>query len=35
MTELFNINDKLIEEGFAYKYDGGTKKKFNYNKYLE
>lgn len=35
ITELFNINDKLIEEGFAYKYDGGTKKTFNYNKYLE
>jgi len=34
-NELFNINLKLIDEGFAYEYDGGTKKKFNYQKYLE
>ncbi len=30
-----NINKKLIKEGFAYEYDGGNKKKFNYEKYLE
>ena len=29
------INDKLIEEGYAYKYDGGTKQKFDYSKYIE
>lgn len=34
-NKLFNINHKLIDEGFAYEYDGGTKKKFNYEKYLE
>ena len=34
-NKLFNINHKLIHEGFAYEYDGGTKKKFNYEKYLE
>jgi len=35
LNKLFNINHKLIDEGFAYEYDGGTKKKFNYQKYLE
>lgn len=35
LNKLFNINNKLIDEGFAYEYDGGTKKKFNYEKYLE
>lgn len=34
-NESFNINKKLIQEGYAYVYDGGTKKKFNYEKYLE
>jgi endonuclease YncB( thermonuclease family) len=34
-NKLLNINHKLIDEGFAYEYDGGTKKKFNYEKYLE
>ena len=34
-NKLFNINHKLIDEDFAYEYDGGTKKKFNYEKYLE
>lgn len=35
LNELFNINHKLINEGFAYEYNGGTKKKFNYEKYIE
>ena len=35
LNKLFNINHKLIDEGFAYEYDGRTKKKFNYQKYLE
>ena len=29
------INKQLIEEGYAYEYDGGTKRKFDYSKYLK
>ena len=29
------INKQLIEEGYAYEYDGGKKKKFDYSKYLK
>jgi len=29
-----SFNDILIKEGYAYKYEGGTKKKFDYSKYL-
>ena len=29
------INKKLIQEGYAYEYDGGTKKKFDYSKYVK
>ena len=32
-TESFN--KQLIEEGYAYEYDGGTKTKFNYDKYIK
>lgn len=31
-TESFN--KQLIKEGYAYEYDGGTKTKFNYDKYI-
>jgi len=29
-----NINKKLIDEGYVYEYIGGTKKKFDYSKYI-
>ena len=29
------INKQLIEEGYAYEYDGGKKRKFDYSKYLK
>lgn len=29
-----SFNEILIKEGYAYKYEGGTKKKFDYSKYL-
>ena len=29
-----SFNDILIKEGYAYKYEGGTKNKFDYSKYL-
>jgi endonuclease YncB( thermonuclease family) len=29
------INELLIKEGYAYIYDGGTKKQFDYSKYAE
>ena len=32
--DINSINYKLIDEGFAYEYDGGTKKKFDYSKYI-
>ena len=34
-TESKSINKKLIDEGYAYSYDGGTKKKFDYSKYIK
>lgn len=33
-NECLSFNDILIKEGYAYKYEGGTKKKFDYSKYL-
>lgn len=30
-----SFNEILIKEGYAYKYEGGTKKKFDYSKYLK
>lgn len=33
-TNEICINKKLIKEGYAYEYNGGTKKKFDYSKYL-
>lgn len=30
-----SFNDILIDENYAYRYDGGTKQKFNYDKYLK
>jgi endonuclease YncB( thermonuclease family) len=30
-----SINKQLIKEGYAYEYDGGTKTKFNYDKYIK
>lgn len=34
-NESISFNDILIKEGYAYKYEGGTKKKFDYSKYLK
>lgn len=34
-NESLSFNEILIKEGYAYKYEGGTKKKFDYNKYLK
>ena len=25
-----NLNKEMVERGYAWKYDGGTKEKFNY-----
>ena len=30
-----SFNDILIDENYAYRYDGGTKQKFDYDKYLK
>ena len=30
-----SLNKILIDEGYAYAYDGGTKNKFDYSKYIE
>lgn len=33
-TKILSLNEQLIKEGYAYPYEGGTKRKFDYSKYI-
>ena len=33
--DICSLNEQLIKEGYAYAYEGGTKKKFDYSKYIK
>ena len=33
-TTKLSLNEQLIKEGYAYPYEGGTKRKFDYSKYV-
>ena len=33
-TKILSLNEQLIKEGYAYPYEGGTKRKFDYSKYV-